>query len=91
MDNQSLFPLGQLVATQNALDALPMKEIEVALTRHSFGDWGELTDDDRAENDKAVTNGTRILSAYATGAGTRFWIITEWDRSATTILLPTDY
>ena len=91
MERQSLFPFGQLVATQNALDALPMTDIEAALGRHASGDWGELCDDDCAENDNAVRNGTRILSAYATAGGTRFWIITEWDRSATTILLPSDY
>jgi hypothetical protein len=83
--------LGKLVATPNALAQVPVPEICHALARHQSGDWGELSEDDRAANDKALANGGRLVSAYNTIAMVRFWIITEWDRSITTVLLPEDY
>jgi len=58
------------------------------LARHVRGDWGEVGDEDWRENDFSVANGLRILSAYTIGAGDKLWIITEADRSATTLLLP---
>jgi hypothetical protein len=61
------------------------------LRRHVRGDWGNLDDDDRAENELSVDAGFRLLSAYELRDGTRIWIITEADRSATTILLPGEY
>lgn len=85
------FPLGRLVATQNALDVIPSSDIHTALDRHQRGDWGDVCKEDRAANDAAIVEGSRILSVYKTAAGNPFWIITEWDRSATTILLPEDY
>jgi len=85
------FPLGQVVATANAAASLPTLDILSALDRHASGDWGELSAGDRIANDTAVAAGERILSAYSTAGGTRFWIITERDRSYTTVLLPEDY
>jgi hypothetical protein len=62
-----------------------------ALRRHARGDWGDLDDEDLQANERALKDGTRLLSAYHSSAGTKFWIITEWDRSATTVLLPEEY
>lgn len=87
------FPLGQLVATPGALEALA-RGGETGMgyvARHLNGDWGTVEAEDRASNDAAVTNGDRILSAYVTANGTKIWIISEWDRSVTTILLPDEY
>lgn len=84
-----LFSLGQVVATPGALD-LGVNFCPY-LRRHQRGDWGELEAEDRAENDFSARNGLRLLSAYRTPSGARFWIITEADRSATTVLLPSEY
>lgn len=86
-----LFRLGQLVITTNAQNVLAPGAIEQALSRHQTGDWGDLGDDDKHLNDSAVKDGGRILSAYRSATGVKFWIITEADRSSTTILLPEDY
>ena len=83
--------LGQVVATANAASTLPQDEVMVALRRHASGDWGDVDDSDRAANDAAVEAGDRLLSVYHTKGGTKFWIITEWDRSVTTLLLPSEY
>jgi len=87
------FPLGQVVATPGALSALEKAEQHPAefLDRHVNGDWGEVTDADKQENERSVEQGFRILSAYTTSAGDTIWILTEADRSATTILLPEEY
>ena len=61
------------------------------LSRHVTGDWGTVGDEDKKLNDAAVKDGTRILSAYQTSAGEKLWVITEADRSSTTILLPDEY
>lgn len=84
-------PLGILVATPNALNVIAHEEIQQALQRHVTGDWGDLDDDDKQANDEALVNGERLLSAYHTANGIKFWIITESDRSVTTVLLPEDY
>lgn len=84
-------PLGRLMATPNALRHVDESDIFEGLRRHAGTDWGELDPQDLSENDLALKAGNRILSAYTTGAGIRFWIITESDRSATTVLLPEDY
>ncbi|MDT5120675.1 MAG: hypothetical protein QOC96_157 [Acidobacteriota bacterium] len=88
-----LFPLGHTVATPGALDALEEAGQMPAefLRRHQTGDWGELCETDKKENDFSVTNNFRILSAYRTKAGVKIWLITEHDRSATTLLLPEEY
>ena len=85
------FSPGQIVITANAQAQLPMPEVEAALRRHLRGDWGELGAEDAQENERSLQDGCRLLSAYHTGNGTKFWIITEADRSVTTILLPEDY
>jgi hypothetical protein len=84
-------PLGQIVATPAALGAVTQPDIVTALRRHVSGDWGEVDADDQAANDEALRDGTRLLSAYTATNGTKFWVITEADRSVTTVLLPDDY
>jgi hypothetical protein len=84
------FPLGQIVITTNAQHRLTADEINEGIRRHASGDWGTICPDDAAMNDEGLGTGDRLLSAY--GCGNRvFWIITEADRSVTTILLPEDY
>lgn len=85
------FKLGRIVTTQNALAEIPAEDIFRALFRHAAGDWGDLSAEDREENDRSVVEGFRLLSAYRATNGKKFWIITEADRSATTVLLPDDY
>ena len=89
----ALFPLGRLVATPGALalirsagkDLLP-----TLLERHQSGDWGDVSPEDTRENEFSVKHGFRIISAYRVG-GERVWVITERDRSTTTLLLPSEY
>lgn len=86
------FSPGQVVATPTVIEAINEEDVQKALIRHLRGDWGELDDEDRKANDRALKSGEeRMLSAYKDRHGTKFWIITEWDRSLTTILLPSDY
>jgi hypothetical protein len=85
------FPLGQIVATANAAATLSPAEMTRALERHASGDWGDLDEEDREANEQALVHGERILSVYHAEIQTKFYIITEWDRSYTTILLPEDY
>jgi hypothetical protein len=92
MQRHTPFPLGRILATPqvlalaeaHAVDLLPL------LLRHRSGDWGDVCADDAHANHDALISGARILSAYDTAAG-RLWIITEADRSATTVLLPSEY
>ena len=88
-----LFPLGQIVATPGALEVLEASHQSPAefLARHAKGDWGELTADDIAENEFSLKNGFRLLSSYVIASGHRLWVITEEDRSLTTLLLPDEY
>ena len=87
------FNLGRTLATPGALDAFHSAGEAPAdyLDRHLQGDWGEVCDEDKALNDQALAEGTRLLSAYTLKSGARIWIITEANRSATTILLPSEY
>ena len=85
------FSLGQIVATPNALSQIPNDEIFIALSRHVRGDWGELDPEDRNSNEQALKGEGRLFSAYLSAQSIKFWIITECDRSVTTILLPEDY
>ena len=85
-----LVPLGRTVATPAVLDAVPFLEIQIALDRHRRHDWGDVCEKDRKRNDQALKTGERLLSVYKSG-DMKFWIITEWDRSVTTVLLPSDY
>ena len=87
------FQPGYLTATPGALEVLedakqsPMEFVQ----RHLAGDFGEVCAEDAAENELSIKKGFRILSAYRTNKGVRIWVITESDRSATTILLPSEY
>lgn len=86
-----LFPHGQIVSTPNALEQLTSADIDQALKRHLIGDWGDLRRGDARSNNQALKHGDRLLSAYHSAKGIKFWIITEADRSVTTILMPEDY
>ena len=85
------FPLGQIVITQGALSVLTAKDAMLGLRRHSKADWGDVCPEDAQLNDAALNDGTRLLSAYKSSDGIRYWIITEADRSVTTVLLPEEY
>ena len=90
----TLFPLGQIVATPGALAALSKAGQTPLdfLTRHVCGDWGELDPHDQKENELGLKRGFRLLSSYRTSSGdTKVWVITEADRSVTTVLLPEEY
>lgn len=82
--------LGQLAITANASLRLTTEEVLAAVRRHASGDWGDLCPEDAMANDEALHQDGRLLSAYGQGDH-RFWIITEADRSVTTVLLPEDY
>ena len=86
------FPLGRIVATPGAIETMERTGVQPAalLDRHVRGDWGDLADEDADENELSVREGYRILSSYGEGDG-RLWVITEADRSATTILRPDEY
>lgn len=85
------FPLGHMVMTPGARELVPPSEMMQALRRHARGDWGDLDREDSAANERALRGGGRLLSSYRTKADVKFWIITEADRSATTVLLPDEY
>jgi hypothetical protein len=85
------FKTGRIVSTANSLNHLAYDDILSGLLRHITGDWGEVTKDDRKENELSLEKGFRLWSAYRTAKGVKFWIITEADRSVTTVLLPGDY
>ncbi|RIK66081.1 MAG: hypothetical protein DCC65_10680 [Planctomycetota bacterium] len=85
------FGLGQTVITSTAMNVLNSEDVHAALQRHAVGDWGEVGHEDWAENEISLDQGFRLLSAYRDRNDRKFWIITEADRSATTVLLPEDY
>ena len=90
---QPLFALGRLVATPGALELLTRSAqtpLEF-LARHARGDWGECCSEDASENDFSVKAGFRIFTVYRTRNGEKLWVITEADRSVTTLLLPSEY
>jgi hypothetical protein len=84
------FPLGQVVITTNAQAILDPADMQQGLSRHALGDWGEIPPEDIELNAFGLKHGERLFSAYGVG-GNRFWIITERDRSVTTVLMPGDY
>lgn len=87
------FPLGQMLATPGALEALQKSgqcPLEF-LARHARCDWGDVCPEDRQANDDALSDGGRLFSVYHTKAGEKLWLITEADRSASTLLLPSEY
>ena len=85
------FPLGRIVGTPGVLQNIPESEMRAAVQRHALQDWGDVCEGDRLANDEALKEGDRLLSVYHSSEGTKFWVITEWDRSATTVLLPEEY
>jgi hypothetical protein len=87
------FSLGRIVATPDALEAVQRAGQSPLdfLVRHVNGDWGEVCEEDRQENELALRQGFRLLSVYTTKAEDKLWVITESDRSATTLLLPHEY
>lgn len=86
------FELGKTVVTMNASHLLNMLHVLWILReRYCKGDWGDLCESDKQENERALKCGERLLGSYKDVNGTKFWIITEADRSCTTILLPEDY
>ena len=98
--NMPFFALGQIVATPGALAELKKFGVQplTLLQRHVSGDWGELSNLDSRQNSLALVNDERLLSSYSIDGGklddpqgVRIWIITEWDRSVTTLLLPSEY
>lgn len=95
---QPKFSLGQILSTPGALEALENagESASEFLQRHAQGDWGEICEEDRQANDRALFDGSRLLSAYRTALGEKLWLITEavddsGNRAATTILLPAEY
>jgi hypothetical protein len=88
---QPRFPTGEIVITRNAAERLADKDVQTALRRHVQADWGAVCEEDWQANDHAMENSHRILSVYVAQNQTKFWIITEADRSTTTVLLPEDY
>lgn len=87
------FSLGQVVATPGVIDLVESKGLayNTFVIRHASGDWGDMGDEDKAMNDEAVVNGERIMSSYKVGPADTIWVITEWNRSVTTLLLPSEY
>jgi hypothetical protein len=84
---------GYIVATPGALAALEAsgEDLMAYLVRHIAGDWGEVDEHDRRENELSLVHGFRLLSVYTLNSGTKIWVITEADRSVTTVLLPEEY
>lgn len=87
------FSPGQIVATPGALAAMEEHQCQplTLLARHLAGNWGVLPAEDAQLNNEALKSDGRLLSSYPLGGDTRIWVITEWDRSVTTFLLPSEY
>lgn len=87
------FKLGRILATPAAIEAIAEARVSIVdlLIRHMRGDWGELAESDRQQNELSVDTGLRLLSSYVLPNGQTVWVMTECDRSATSILLPGDY
>jgi len=93
ISNGPRFPMGRPTITPSAeaaLNAVGIHPIRL-LARHIHGDWGDLSEEDRLQNELALLLGMRLLSSYPLPGGGKVWVITEADRSLTTILLPDDY
>jgi hypothetical protein len=89
-----LFPLGRIYVTQGAAETFQRRDVPFIgdiIARHATGDWGDMDASDKALNDTAVKHGGRIFSAYQLTDDIRVWVITEADRSSTTVLLPSEY
>jgi len=90
--NKALFPLGQIVATPSAISLLKKLSTDPRelLIKHATGDWTEMEQEDQESNESAIQHACRVFSAY-TLSDNKFWVITEADRSSTTVLLPEEY
>lgn len=86
----ALFRLGKIIKTLNAQELIPSQDIQKAIRRHQAGDWGEISEGEKAANDQALEVGRQIVSVYRPASGPQFLLITEGDRSVTTVLLPED-
>ena len=91
MGNTAKFNLGRTVITAHAKEVLNSESVDNALHLHSLGIWCDMCDEDKATNNSALKEGGRLHSVYYDFIGEKFWIITEADRSCTTVLLPEDY
>ena len=93
MNERGAIELGTVVGTPGALAELERAGVppQQILDRHASGDWGDVRSEDRAASDLAVLTGERLFSSYRLPTGVRVWVLTEWDRSATTVLLPEEY
>jgi hypothetical protein len=89
--NSTTIDLGSIVVTPAVEECIDQPDINKALERHARGDWGDLNPDDCRQNELALREGGRLFSAYIDRRDTQFYIITEADRSVTTVLLPGDY
>ena len=90
------FNPGQLVMTRGVNDMMANNEdfashVRLSVIRHMAGDWGNVSDEDRVENELAMQEGDRLFSVYKKEGLPKIWIITEWDRSVTTVLFPEEY
>ena len=85
------FRLGRIVTTPHVLEVIPNEDILAGISRHQAGDWGDVDNHDREANDQSLQDRTRLFSIYHSAKQIKFWIITEADRSLTTVLLPQDY
>lgn len=90
---ESKFHLGEIISTTQLFVYCEKNRFALFsyLARYANGDWGDVCKEDWKSNDEALKNGLRLISEYKLPDGRRIWIITEWDRSATTLLFPEDY
>lgn len=94
ISSQARFSTGQVAMTRSVAALVQQGCLDPAqyLSRHLSGDWGDLSDSDRRENDAALRSGEgRLFSSYEIADDEKLWIITEWDRSVTTLMLPSEY
>ncbi len=91
IDNGPKFSLGSVCMTRGIQGKIESGDLGIALSRHISGDWGDVGPEDWQANEDALENDHRLFSVYHSANGTKFWIITEWDRSVTTVLLPSEY
>jgi hypothetical protein len=85
------FSIGFLCSTLGAMEELEPDEMTKMLQRHAGCDWGNCCPHDQRANDEALETGARLFSVYRSRSGAKIWVITEADRSSTTVLLPSEY
>jgi hypothetical protein len=91
MGHINMFELGKVVTTTAVRETEHQDDLLWALSRHQSGDWGEVSEDDKRCNDDSVDGRGRLLSAFTLLSGNKVWCLTEWDRSCTTILYPSEW